>query len=61
MQIKTLKTTDLLKCPHVILVPEHYRDDGSCKCNDPAEKIMAEWGYVWSDKAREWVNPEYKG
>lgn len=35
------------RCPHFILTAEHYREDGSCKCNDPNETVMAEWGYVW--------------
>jgi len=28
-------------------MPEHYRDDGSCKCDDPEEQAMMirEWGY----------------
>lgn len=37
------------RCPHLIFAGEHYRDDGSCKCNDPDETVMAEWGYVWKD------------
>jgi len=23
----------LLACPRVMLVPEHYRDDGTCRCD----------------------------
>ena len=42
-------------CPHVIFVPEHYRPDGSCKCNDKNEEIMEEWGYKWSEKLERWV------
>lgn len=33
--IKVIQTSDIMKCPKVILVPEHYRDDGSCRCNTP--------------------------
>jgi hypothetical protein len=36
-------------CPHRIFAGEHYRDDGSCKCDDPNETVMAEWGYTWRD------------
>lgn len=38
-------------CPHVILDPRHYREDGSCKCNDPAEQawMIQEWGYSPAD------------
>jgi hypothetical protein len=39
------------RCPHLILVGEHYRDDGSCKCDDPNEKIMKKWGYKWRNGA----------
>jgi hypothetical protein len=35
-------------CPHVIFAQEHYREDGSCKCNDVNDPNMAEWGYVWN-------------
>lgn len=41
----------MLACPHVILVPEHYRADNSCRCNDSTHKEMLAWGYVW-----EWLN-----
>ncbi len=33
--IRLIKQSDVGRCPHVILVPEHYREDGSCKCDDP--------------------------
>ena len=42
------------RCPHAIFVGEHYRADGSCKCNDPNETIMREWGYKWSRKFKQW-------
>lgn len=57
MIIRMLKQSDMLKCPHCIMVPEHYRDDGSCKCNDPSATIMLEWGYVWSYEKQQWVSP----
>lgn len=42
-----MKQSDLRKCPFTILVPEHYRADGSCKCDDPEERKMMikKWGY----------------
>lgn len=43
------------RCPHYILVPEHYREDGICKCNDPGALEMREWGYKWSRKKGLWV------
>jgi hypothetical protein len=42
-------------CPHVIFMPSHYRDDGSCRCDDPKEKIMRSWGYTWSRTKKRWV------
>jgi hypothetical protein len=37
------------KCPHSILIPDHYREDNTCKCDDPNEAVMKEWGYEWKD------------
>jgi hypothetical protein len=48
-QIRTMKHSDFAKCEHVILLPSHYRDDGTCKCDDPNEKQMKKWGYRWKD------------
>lgn len=45
---------DPSKCPHQIWAAEHYREDGSCKCNDPNEKIMRKWGYRWNRKKGLW-------
>ncbi len=36
-------------CPHAIFVGEHYNRDGTCKCYDPNDKNMKEWGYTWRD------------
>ncbi len=41
-------------CPHFIFSGEHYRQDGTCKCNDPNEKIMKSWGYEWNKKTNMW-------
>lgn len=49
---------DPSRCPHCIFVGEHYRHNGSCRCDDPDAKIMAEWGYVWQDGL--WRSPEEK-
>lgn len=53
-RIRLIKHTDLLRCPHAIIASEHYRDDGTCKCNDPKETVMREWGYTWDPKAKVW-------
>ena len=48
-----MKQSDIMSCPHVIISPDHYRADGSCKCNDPAEqeRMISEWGYSREDFA----------
>jgi len=45
--VRYIRQDDVKRCPHLILVPEHYRTDGSCKCDDPEEQAMMvrEWGY----------------
>jgi hypothetical protein len=49
--VRLIKQADMMKCPFAIMVPDHYRDDGSCKCDDPEErkKMIAEWEYSESD------------
>lgn len=49
--IRKIKSSDIAKCPFVIFVPEHYRADGTCKCDDPTEqqRMIEEWGYRASD------------
>ena len=54
--IRTLEQSDIRACPHVIMMPEHYRTDGSCRCNSPDHTSMADWGYVWDGAA--WVAPD---
>jgi hypothetical protein len=49
--VREIAQSDLLACPHTILMAEHYRPDGSCRCNDPEHTIMREWGYRWKDGA----------
>jgi len=47
-EVRVLRTMDIKKCRFVILAPEHYRDDGSCKCDDPEhrEMMIREWEYT---------------
>lgn len=46
--VRVIRQSDIAACPHAIMVPAHYRDDGSCKCDDPDEqaKMIREWGYT---------------
>lgn len=53
-----MKQSDILRCPHCIIVPEHYREDGTCYCNDPTATIMLEWGYVLDVQNKVWANPD---
>ena len=38
-------------CRFLILVAEHYREDGSCRCDDAQHRVMIirEWEYQQSD------------
>lgn len=49
--IREIKQSDLLRCRFAVLVASHYREDGSCKCDDAAERRMMikEWGYAKRD------------
>jgi len=51
---KNINQSDIQKCPHCIFMAEHYRDDGSCKCDDPSDPFMKEWGYTWDEKNHQW-------
>lgn len=50
-EVQYPKQSDMLKCPFAIMVPEHYRPDGSCKCNDPEHRAMMiqDWEYTEAD------------
>lgn len=48
---------DIKACPNCIMVFNHYRENGTCKCDDPNETKMASWGYVWDDKTKQWIVP----
>lgn len=52
---RTISSADIRACPHYIMVPEHYRADGSCRCDDPDATVMAEWGYRWDNLRELWV------
>jgi hypothetical protein len=52
---REIDQADMRKCPHFMMVAEHYRLDGSCRCNDPDHMEMLEWGYVWSPESKAWL------
>lgn len=47
--VRTLPQAAMLACPHFIMVPDHYRGDGTCRCDDPSATEMSEWGYTWRE------------
>ena len=49
--IRSLPQSAMLACPFFIMVPSHYREDNSCKCDDPTERavMIQEWGYTTDD------------
>jgi hypothetical protein len=52
MEIRIVKSSDVAACPKTSLLPGHYRDDGSCRC-DEREIAKAE-----VDRLRTEVNVE---
>jgi hypothetical protein len=48
---RLLKHAWIRKCAFNILIPEHYRADGSCKCDDAEHrnKMICEWEYSPKD------------
>jgi hypothetical protein len=52
---RVIKRSSIQACPFFILMPEHYREDGSCRCDDPEHRklMIAEWGYTEDDFKRE--------
>jgi len=56
---RVIKQSSIRACPHFIMVPEHYREDGTCRCDDVLHHEMDEWGYAWRDGR--WVGDEQEG
>lgn len=46
-----LKQSAVGNCPFYIFLPEHYREDGSCKCSNAEHRKMMikEWEYSKKD------------
>lgn len=49
--VRTIRQSDIRRCPHLILSATHYREDGTCRCDDPAEqrRLIRTCGYKRSD------------
>jgi len=52
--VRNLDRDTILACPHFIMLPEHYRSDGSCRCNDSEHTEMEDWGYEWNEDTERW-------
>lgn len=50
-KIRRIKQSDMRKCPFFIMMMEHYRDDGSCKCDDAEHRkyMIKNWEYTEKD------------
>ncbi len=54
MIARTISLRMIRACPYLILLPEHYREDGSCRCDDPEAPEMVRGGYTWDAEAGRW-------
>ncbi len=58
--VREIPQSCLQRCPFFIMMPEHYREDGTCKCNDPEHRknVMYAWGYRVADFRRVGILPK---
>lgn len=56
--VRFISSDAIRSCPWCILMPQHYRSDDTCRCDDPEHTDMAEWGYVWDDETRRWTGTD---
>lgn len=50
--IRYIHQAAILKCPFAIMMPEHYNDDGTCKCTDKHHRdtvMIPQWEYTEQD------------
>ena len=48
----------LMRCPQLILMVDHYRKDGTCRCDDHMHIEMLSWGYIWDNQTGMWTAPD---
>jgi len=46
MEIRIINSRDIVACPITSLSPAHYRDDGSCRCDEVAEVAAAKAAFT---------------
>ncbi len=58
--VREIPQSVLRRCPFFILDQDHYREDGTCKCNDPEYRktVMYAWGYRVADFRRVGILPK---
>ena len=54
---KSLSIAAVHGCKFLILDPEHYRDNKTCRCDDPDHEVMSDWGYAWDEATGKWTAP----
>jgi hypothetical protein len=37
MEVRIITSRDLMNCPKSSLLPSHFRDDGTCRCDEREE------------------------
>jgi hypothetical protein len=49
-----LTKEQIRRCPFALMLPQHYRADGTCKCNCARERqrMIEEWDYTLADFRR---------
>lgn len=63
VEVKTITSGDIARCPKLSLLPSHYRPDGTCRCNEReaalAERVAARAAWAEACKrvraAVEWL------
>ncbi|MFN8090471.1 MAG: hypothetical protein U0R81_16145 [Mycobacterium sp.] len=54
LNICFVKLSTITKCPQLILDAWHFRQDGTCRCDDPEHTVMVGAGYLWDAKVHRW-------
>jgi len=54
LSVFTISQAAIKRCPHFILVPDHYRYDNTCRCDDPTHIEMIGYGYIWNETKSKW-------
>ncbi len=52
--VRMMKQSTFANCPFFIIDFDHYREDGTCKCDDEnyRKTVMKKWGYTRKDFKR---------